>query len=105
MAGRQQAIPKGTASGWLTILAGGEDLSPDFLASLNYPTAHDLMSAPVITVHDETNLREIAQILTTRRIKRVPVVRDGRIAGIVSCADLVRALVVAPRLSVLQGRV
>jgi CBS-domain-containing membrane protein len=105
VARRQQAIPKGTASGWLTILAEGEDLSPDFLVRLNYPTAHDLMSAPVITLHEETNLREIAQILTRRRIKSVPVVRDGRIAGIVSRADLVCALVVAPHLSVLQGRV
>jgi len=104
VAGRQQAIPKGTASGWLTILAEGEDLSPHFLASLNYPTAHDLMSAPVITVHDETNLREIAQILTTRRIKRVPVVRDGRIAGIVSCADLVRALAVSLNAAFAEAR-
>src|SRR5215469_3761304 len=77
VARRQQAIPKGTASGWLPILAEGEDLSPDFLVRLNYPTAHDLMSAPVITLHEETNLREIAQILSTRRIKSVPVVRDG----------------------------
>jgi signal-transduction protein with cAMP-binding, CBS, and nucleotidyltransferase domain len=36
--------------------------------------------------------------LTSRRIKRVPVVRDGQIVGIVSRADLVRALVASPRL-------
>jgi CBS domain-containing protein len=54
------------------------------------------MSAPVITVTEETNLRDIAQLLTTHRIKRVPVVRDGRIVGIVSRADLVRALAAKP---------
>ena len=46
----------------------------------------------VITVGEETSLGEVARLLTTRRIKRVPVVRDGRIVGIVSRADLVRAL-------------
>jgi CBS domain-containing protein len=102
--GRREAEAEDREDWWLTILAEGEDLNPDFLASLNYPTARDLMSAPVITVHEETDLREIAQILTARRIKRVPVVRDGRIVGIVSRSDLVRTLAVAPHLSVLQGR-
>lgn len=46
----------------------------------------------VITVGEETSLGEVARLLTTRRIKRVPVVRDGRIVGIVSRADMVRAL-------------
>src|SRR5712691_1433247 len=102
--GRKEAECEAREDWWLTILAEGEDLGPDFLASLNYPTAHDLMSAPVITVREETNLREIAQILTTRRIKRVPIVRDGGIVGIVSRADLMRALAVTPHLSVLQRR-
>jgi len=62
------------------------------------------MSAPVITVGEETSLAEIAETLTTHRIKRVPVVRDDRVVGIVSRADLVRALVVGLHTSVLQGR-
>jgi CBS domain-containing protein len=82
---------------WLTTLAEGEAVNPEFLTSLNYPTARDMMSAPVISVREETSLGEIAELLTTHRIKRVPVVvRDGRIVGIVSRADLVRALVVRP---------
>src|SRR5271169_45476 len=94
--GRKEAECEAREDWWLTVLAEGEALSPDFLASLNYPTARDLMSAPVITVHEETNLAEIARILTTHRIKRVPVVRDGHIVGIVSRADLVRALAAEP---------
>jgi CBS domain-containing protein len=54
------------------------------------------MSAPVITVREEASLGEIAKLLTAHNIKRVPVVRDGRVVGIVSRADLVRALVAAP---------
>jgi CBS domain-containing protein len=52
----------------------------------------------VISVHEETSLGETAGILTEHRIKRVPVVRDGRIVGIVSRADLVRALVARPHI-------
>jgi CBS domain-containing protein len=83
---------------WLEILAEGEPLAPELLAWLDSQnrSARAVMSAPVITVNQETDLREIAEILTTRRIKRVPVVTDGRIVGIISCADLVRALSVSP---------
>jgi CBS domain-containing protein len=62
------------------------------------------MSAPVTTVHEETNLGEIARILMTHRIKRVPVIRDGHIVGIVSRADLVRALPVSLNKSVAEAR-
>ena len=37
---------------WLTTLAEDEDVNPEFMASLNYPTARNMMSAPVITVGD-----------------------------------------------------
>ncbi|HTW53094.1 MAG TPA: CBS domain-containing protein [Stellaceae bacterium] len=50
------------------------------------------MASPVITVTENTGLPEIARLLISHHIKRVPVVRDGRIVGIVSRADLVRAL-------------
>ena len=82
---------------WLEILAEGEPLAPELLAWLDSQnrSARAVMSAPVITVNEETNLREIAETLTTHRIKRVPVVTDGRIVGIISCADLVRALSVS----------
>jgi CBS domain-containing protein len=103
--GRKQAECEAREDWWLTVLAEGEALSPDFLASLDYPTARDLMSAPVITVHEETNLAEIARILTTHRIKRIPVVRDGCTVGIVSRADLVRALLARPDISVVEERI
>src|SRR5208282_1355932 len=59
-------------------------------------TARDIMSAPVVTVGEETEVGEIARLLAAHRIKRVPVVRDGRIIGIVSRADLLRALAALP---------
>ena len=83
---------------WLDLLAEGEALSPDFLASLKARNqkATDVMTCPVVTVHPDTNVTEIAQLLATHRIKRVPVVQDGRVVGIVSRADLLRAFAEHP---------
>ena len=102
--GRSEAEREARQDWWLTMLAEGDAVNPEFLASLNYPTARDMMSAPVISVHEETSLEEIAGILTEHRIKRVPIVRDGRIVGIVSRADLVRALVARPHIPAVRGR-
>jgi hypothetical protein len=54
------------------------------------------MTHPVVTVETEAPLGEIARLLERRGIKRVPVVRDGRVVGIVSRADLIRWLAVRP---------
>jgi len=92
--GRNEADREARRDWWLTLLAEGEMLNADFLASLRAPErqARDVMAAPVVTVGEETEVNEIARLLTAYRIKRVPVLRDGRIVGIVSRADLVRAL-------------
>jgi CBS domain-containing protein len=51
-----------------------------------------IMSCQLITVEEDTPVSEIAALLTERRIKRVPVVKDGRVVGIVSRADIVHAV-------------
>jgi CBS domain-containing protein len=84
---------------WLDLLAEGEALSPDFLANLKATLnqkATDVMTCPVVTVHPDINVAEIARLLAAYRIKRVPVVQDGRVVGIVSRADLLRALAELP---------
>ena len=52
----------------------------------------DIMTRDVVTVTDDTDLSEIARLLETNHIKRVPVLHDGEIVGIVSRSNLVRAL-------------
>jgi CBS domain-containing protein len=92
--GRNEAEREARRDWWLTFLAEGEMLNRDFLASLRRPEreARDVTSAPVITTGEHSDISEIARLLTTYRIKQVPVVRDGRIVGIVGPADLVPAL-------------
>jgi CBS domain-containing protein len=52
----------------------------------------DIMSHELIVVNEETDVSEIAMLLTERKIKRVPVVQDGKLVGIVSRADIVHAV-------------
>ena len=55
-------------------------------------TVAEIMTARVISVREDTPVEQIAQILTSNRIKRVAVVRDDRLVGIVSRADIVRMM-------------
>ena len=50
----------------------------------------DIMSHGVISVTPQTDLEEVSHILVNERIKRLPVLDQGRLLGIVSRADLVR---------------
>ncbi len=54
--------------------------------------ASEVMTADVVTVEDTTPISEVARVLETHRIKRVPVLREGKLVGIVSRANLLRAL-------------
>ncbi len=55
--------------------------------------ATDVMTPNVISVSEDTALEEIADQLEKHRIKRTPVLRDGKLLGIVSRADLLHGLV------------
>ena len=50
------------------------------------------MSRYVVSVRDDAELRDVADILDSHRIKRVPVLQEGRLVGIITRGDLVRAL-------------
>lgn len=52
----------------------------------------DIMSAEIISVDEQTRVGEIAALLTERKIKRVPVMRNGKLVGIVCRADIVHAV-------------
>jgi CBS domain-containing protein len=93
--GRSELEPERRVDWWLTLLAEGETLNPDFIAALRKSErkARDIMSKPLISVDETTEASEIARLISAHHIKRVPVIRDGRIIGIVSRADLLNALV------------
>jgi CBS domain-containing protein len=83
---------------WLNLLADGTDLAPDFLECIrveNHP-ARDLMVTPVLTAKPDTTLPELADLISRHHVKRLPILRDGKLVGIVSRADLVTAIAVTP---------
>ena len=52
-----------------------------------------IMSSPVVTVTPDDGVRECMQIMTERRIRHLPVLHDGRMVGVISIGDLVRAVI------------
>lgn len=60
-------------------------------------TAADVMTEELVTVAEDETVTRIAQLMEERGIRRVLVVADGRLRGIVSRADLLRALVAPAR--------
>jgi CBS domain-containing protein len=59
--------------------------------------ARDIMSRHVVSVTEDTPARQLASIFTARHIRRIPVLRDQRLVGIVTRADLIRALALTTR--------
>lgn len=53
----------------------------------------DVMTADVVTIEEETPISRIAALMEEHSIKRLPVVRDGNLVGIVSRSNLLRAIV------------
>jgi CBS domain-containing protein len=78
-------------SWWLTLFAAETMLAHDY-AKTHGRRAQDVMSSDVITVTPTASLAEIATTLERHRIKRVPVVQDGRLVGIVTRSNLLQAL-------------
>jgi CBS domain-containing protein len=60
-------------------------------AKLEARTAGDAMTSPAITIHPESSLAQAATEMVERGVNRMPVVQGGRLLGILTRADLVRA--------------
>jgi len=84
---------KASGSWWLRLfgVAGSAD---DYIKS-HASRARDVMTREVVSVEPDTGLAEIATLLEKRRIKRVPVLSEGNLVGIVSRANLVQAIATA----------
>jgi CBS domain-containing protein len=55
-------------------------------------TVGEIMTPEVVAVAEDTPIEQIAALMAERKIKRVPVIADGALVGMVSRADIVRAL-------------
>ncbi|HET6309161.1 MAG TPA: CBS domain-containing protein, partial [Rhodopila sp.] len=60
----------------------------------------DVMQRHVITAEEDTTLPQLAELMVAHAIKRLPVLRDGKVVGIVSRADLIVAIARSPAMLV-----
>lgn len=78
---------------WLKLFSSARGDAADYVKTHGRRAA-DVMTRDVATVEEDAPLHEIAALLEERRIKRVPVARNGRLVGIVSRANLLHGLAV-----------
>jgi CBS-domain-containing membrane protein len=76
---------------WLEFLMSPGRLAKEY-AHANARKVGEVMSADVVAVAPTESLAEVVRLMERRNIKRLPVIEAGRLVGIVSRANLVRAL-------------
>lgn len=79
------------SSWWLRLFSDADALAREF-SKAHGRTAGDIMTRNVVAVPENATIDVIADAFDAKRIKRVPVVRDRTVVGIVSRGDIVRAL-------------
>ncbi len=92
---RAEAGTEQRRSRFLSLFSSNEARATEYIKS-HARKIGDIMTTDVITASAETPLRDIASLLEKHGIKRVPIVDDGRLLGIVTRANLIEALAAAP---------
>ena len=85
--------PSAKAS-WLARIFGAPEADAARFARVHGRLVKDAMTMNVASVAEDAAAEEIAQIMEARGVRRVPVLRDGVLVGLVSRADLLRALII-----------
>jgi CBS domain-containing protein len=90
-AGTQRKRPR-----WLEFFAGPSRLADEYVRSHGRKVL-DVMTPDPITIHEDAPVEEVVRLMEERRIKRLPVMRQGKVVGIVSRANLLHALATVGR--------
>jgi CBS domain-containing protein len=76
---------------WLESVMPASKLAGEFAKSHGH-RVDEVMTIGAVTASEDTPLAEIATLLERHRIKRIPIVRDGKLVGVVSRSNLIQAL-------------
>lgn len=90
-------VETGTATkqSWWLNLSNGADAKPERFAKKDGHRAEQVMSRELVTTTEDVRLADVGRLLGNHRVKHLRVLRDGRLVGIVSRANILRALVTA----------
>jgi len=94
---RVEAGTERRRSWWLKGLIGDDMLAAEYVKSHGLKVS-DVMTRSVVAAAPETPLHEIATLMEKNAIKRVPIVENGKLVGIVSRANLIQAVATARKL-------
>jgi CBS domain-containing protein len=81
-------------SWWLNLLAGPAEIAGEYVKQ-HGQRAKDVMTGRIVSIDENATVGTIAAILEEKGVKRLPVLKDGRLIGIVSRADLLHAIATA----------
>jgi predicted transcriptional regulator len=76
---------------WIEFLIGSGRLANEYVHACGR-RVHEVMTSPVHTVTEDTPLTDVVKIMETKQVKRLPVIRNGELVGILSRVNLLRAL-------------
>lgn len=82
-----------SASPWIQSTSP-EGAARDYVRTHSWRVS-DVMSAPAVAIEETAPIADAARLLSARNIKRLPVLRDGEVVGVVSRADLLRVIAAA----------
>lgn len=83
---------------WISLFLDADMRARDYIKTHGH-TAADLMSRFVISVPHDASLAAVADMLDVNNLKRVPVLENGRLIGMITRGDLVRAVADAGAMS------
>lgn len=89
--GHAAIIGERRRSWWLSLFADESATARDYVKT-HGRTAREVMSATVVTVEETATLADIAETFAQHRLKRVPVVKGGKLVGIVTRGDLLKGV-------------
>jgi CBS domain-containing protein len=81
---------------WLRMLAEGSGADQAFAKHGDNPV-REVMSAPLVSIGPRASAPEIAEAMQAHRVKRLPVIEDGQVIGVVSRADLLAVVESIPK--------
>ncbi|WP_424138705.1 CBS domain-containing protein [Roseomonas chloroacetimidivorans] len=93
---RRLASAEDPKRGWLSQVLSSQDRQAERYARTHGRTVGDIMTTDVVAVDEGASAEHIAHLLEERGLKRVPVLRQGKLVGLVSRADLLRAVLDPP---------
>lgn len=91
---KRLAAASAPKAGWLASLFRAPESEAARFARVHGRTVKDAMTMNVASVTEDAPAEQIAHVMETRGVRRVPVLRDGVLVGVVSRADLLRAIII-----------